>query len=170
MSTYDMEKIVVGREAEVQRFRDIMMELLRTPTSEERALVMLLWGLGGIGKTTLTRIFHDTAQMESPFDRAFHVELLDWEVERSQNHRLQVGRDALDPEDVLDAMVYFFDPDQQRAQFRRYRSAKEERREAERKIQEVVGTHADSRFAWLSGLTTKVLAALLRWGTLQPLC
>src|SRR3712207_3926894 len=72
------------------------------------------------------------------------------------------SRDALDPEDVLDAIVYFFDPEEQSAQFRRYREVKEERRKAELKVQEVVGTPADSRITALSGLTTKAIATLLR--------
>jgi hypothetical protein len=90
------------------------------------------------------------------------VSRLDWEEVRHRNHRLQVAREQLDPEDMLDAIVDHFDPDGNDRVFGRYRKVKEERQRAEKAVEAQLGPETHSQLAPLRGLSVKAVAELAR--------
>lgn len=157
------ELILVGREAEQLRFQEVAHELLRTDErGEQRPLVMLMWGLGGIGKTTLTKMFLDIALTMSPFERDLEATRLDWEVERHSNHRLSSEPHHLDAEQVMEAIARHFDPDGKTKLFQNYQAAKKERVQAEKKVEAQLIPAGHQALAPLRTLSVKGVAQLMR--------
>ncbi|PZU97567.1 MAG: hypothetical protein DCF32_20345 [Leptolyngbya sp.] len=73
----------------------------RDPTPEPEPSVLLFYGPGGMGKTTLTLRLRTIAQSESPFKGQVNTLFLDWEKEQKLTVDLQVGHDHISPETVL---------------------------------------------------------------------
>jgi hypothetical protein len=115
-----MPELFLARTEEQRQFRQILDSLatpkLRRwfptisrwlPPAPELRLprILLFYGEGGMGKSTLLRRLRTIAAGELPSDRAFVQQFeifeLDWEARRPWNPNLQVGHDAIAPEDVL---------------------------------------------------------------------
>ncbi|MBE9112998.1 hypothetical protein IQ273_26790 [Nodosilinea sp. LEGE 07298] len=73
----------------------------RNPTPEPEPSVLLFYGPGGMGKTTLTQRLRTIAQNETPFKSQVNTLFLDWEHEQKLTVELQVGHDNISPDTVL---------------------------------------------------------------------
>jgi tetratricopeptide (TPR) repeat protein len=178
----DLNEIFIGRDQQLDLF-DIYLERWKrlmaalplrpeTPTSfipspdrKIQGLVVLLYGCGGFGKSTLLRRYRDMA-LES--DRNLAVsEIVDWEFDLGIHHGIfnpPQGRD-------LDAGDYFrIVCDQlaaklgkRRDQFREYNDAATRVEAARKGIgKEIERLQQDDRYAWLRKATSKEAVALLR--------
>ncbi len=98
-------ELFLGRVEEQEQFRRALHTLLAPPTDDDPPWVFLLYGEGGMGKSKLARRFRDIAQTEAPFESAFHTLLVDWELERDHDLRLQISRDDIRVETVFDILA-----------------------------------------------------------------
>lgn len=92
----------IGRIEEQSRFIHALLELKRTSFEEKQPYIFLLYGDGGMGKTTLLKRFHQVA-IEKPFRDVCSTLLIDWEYERNQNIYL-ASNDSIQPITVSDAI------------------------------------------------------------------
>ena len=97
-------KLFLGRVEEQKQFRAALNEVLRPPPDETLPYIFLLYGDGGMGKTSLAKRFCDIARDEVPFEGEFQILRVDWEDERSRTVRLQGGRAHVSPETVFDIL------------------------------------------------------------------
>ncbi|MCB0028427.1 MAG: ATP-binding protein, partial [Anaerolineales bacterium] len=95
------DRVFVGRVEEQKQFRAALAETLNPPAGENLPYVFLLYGDGGIGKTTLAKRFRDIALQEAPFKDKVQMLWIDWEDERKKFPELQVGREQIQAEDVF---------------------------------------------------------------------
>src|SRR5262245_18524011 len=98
---YVNNHIFLGRVEEQKQFRNVLNEMLNT-TDEDLPWVVLLYGDGGMGKTTLASRFRDIARGEEPFAGAFEMLWIDWEELRRRHVALQSDRERVAPEAVFD--------------------------------------------------------------------
>jgi hypothetical protein len=104
---YVDDKLFLGRVEEQKQFRAALNEVLAPPPGEDLPYIFLLYGDGGMGKTTLAKRFRDIAQNEQPFEGEFQVLWVDWDYERDRSRhatRLRVGREHISPEVVFDIL------------------------------------------------------------------
>ena len=94
-----------GRVEEQKRFRDALSETITPPSGENLPYVFLVYGDGGIGKSTLSRRFCDIATEEHSLWKPVHTLWIDWEEARRRLPALQVGHNAIAPETVFDVIV-----------------------------------------------------------------
>ncbi|MFO3796784.1 MAG: hypothetical protein ACK8QZ_05805 [Anaerolineales bacterium] len=97
-------KLFLGRVEEQKQFRAALKEVLHPPSDETLPYIFLLYGDGGMGKTTLAKRLCDIAESEPPFAGKFQTLWLDWEDERRRWSALQVGREHIRPETVFDVI------------------------------------------------------------------
>ena len=160
----ELDKIFIGREQEMETFRRFLTEFRNTPSSETRPMVILMWGLGGIGKSSLTRKFVEISN-EKLFRDLFAVERLDWELFRElDTKRFAIEREKVAAEDVLDGIVAYFEQGERDSAFSDYRKAKDQRIKAEAELAKLLQPGGDSQLAPVSGLATRGIGALIRWG------
>ena len=76
------------------------------PGSEEdaRAAILLFYGAGGMGKTSLVRRLRKLVTEEREFNGQVNSLFLDWEDEQKLTLDLQVGHDFIEPETVLNVL------------------------------------------------------------------
>lgn len=91
-----------GRVEEQKQFRSALSDILTPPPDESLPYVLMLYGDGGIGKSTLAQRFYDIARTE--YREQFHALWMDWENERLRNPSLQVGRERISTETVFDTI------------------------------------------------------------------
>ena len=96
--------IFLGRVEEQWRFSGALLELLDLPVGDGLPYVFLLYGDGGMGKTTLAKRFRAIARDERPFKGRFQILWVDWEDERQRHASLRVGREHVGPEAVFDVL------------------------------------------------------------------
>ncbi|HEU0175963.1 MAG TPA: tetratricopeptide repeat protein [Blastocatellia bacterium] len=162
-SIYVNNHIFLGRVEEQKQFRNVLGEVLNT-TDEELPWVVLLYGDGGMGKTTLAARFRDIAQGEEPFTGAFETLQIDWEELRRRHVSLQANRESITPEAVFDALHAAIPQDWKR-HFNKYQEAVKLRAEAEKKASEAMSVAGErDSLSELRGLGAGALAKLARQG------
>jgi len=160
-SIYVNNHIFLGRVEEQKQFRNVLGEVLNT-TDEELPWVVLLYGDGGMGKTTLAARFRDIARGEEPFAGAFETLQIDWEELRRRHLSLQADRESITPEAVLDALHAAIPQDWKR-HFNKYQEAVKLRAEAEKKASEAMSVAGErDSLSELRGLGAGALAKLAR--------
>ncbi len=95
------DRLFLGRVEEQKQFRAALTEVLAQPNQEELPYIFLLYGLGGMGKTTLAKRLRDIARLEPPYEGDFQELWIDWEEEARLSPALQVGREHVSAESVL---------------------------------------------------------------------
>lgn len=152
-----------GRVEEQKRFRDALREQLRPPYGETLPYVFLLYGDGGIGKTTLAQRFLDIVTIEQPFEGAFRTLHVDWQDERTRYAALQVGRKDISAEAVFGAIHAAALRNGWGKFFGRYHAARDGREEAVRKAtKELPAVTQRDQWAELQTLSAAGLAKLVR--------
>jgi Flp pilus assembly protein TadD len=158
-------KLFLGRVEEQKQFRLALSETLYQNAGEELPYIFLLYGDGGIGKTTLAKRFQDIAQTELSFKDRAQVLWLDWEEERRKFAALQVGREHIKAETVLRVICEVFKRCGLVKSFKAYNDALKMRDEVERKAVEVMSTSNErEQFTELRGASTNLIASALRTG------
>jgi hypothetical protein len=152
-----------GRVEEQKRFRAALQETLQPLPGEDLPYVFLLYGDGGIGKTTLARRFRDIAAQEAPFKDKIQILWLDWEEERRLSPALQVGREHIAPETVFDTLFTVVQRAGWEERFETYQKTLIKRREAEHAAAQALSS-AEERpeLAALRGAGAATLAKILR--------
>ncbi|MGH9755504.1 MAG: tetratricopeptide repeat protein, partial [Blastocatellia bacterium] len=160
---YVNNHIFLGRVEEQKQFRNVLGEVLNT-TGEELPWVALLYGDGGMGKTTLAARFRDIAQGEEPFAGAFETLAIDWEELRRRHVSLQADRESIAPEAVFDALHAAIPQDWKR-HFNKYREAVKLRAEAEKKASDALSVAGErDSLSELRGMGAGAMAKLVRQG------
>jgi tetratricopeptide (TPR) repeat protein len=160
-SIYVNNHIFLGRVEEQKQFRNVLSEVLNT-ADEELPWVVLLYGDGGMGKTTLAARFRDIARGEEPFAGAFETLQIDWEELRRRHVSLQANRESITPEAVFDALHAAI-PQNWKRHFNKYQEAVKLRAEVEKKASEAMSAAGErDSLSELRGLGAGALAKLAR--------
>jgi len=160
---YVDKTLFLGRVEEQKQFRAALNEVLAAPPGEDLPYVLLLFGDGGMGKTTLAKRFRDIAQMEQPFEGEFQVLWVDWEDERGRCAALQVGREHISPETVFDVIHANAVMHNWGRHFGAYQDAVKKRGEAEKKAAEALSADGErDDLAALRGASATAVAKVLR--------
>jgi tetratricopeptide (TPR) repeat protein len=101
---YVDNELFLGRVEEQKQFRAALHEILSSPHGETLPYVFLLYGDGGIGKTTLAKRFRDIACNEPGLEGEFQTWAIDWETQRQYASALRGPRDQVSIEAVLDIL------------------------------------------------------------------
>lgn len=162
---YIDNKLFLGRIEEQKQFRAVLTEILHPPSDEDLPYILLLYGDGGMGKTTLARRFCDIARDELAFEREFQIQWIDWEDERRRTARLQVGREHVSPETVFDVIHANAVKQNWGRHFGAYQEAVKKRSEAEKKAAAVLEASSErDELAPLRGVGAGAIAKVLRMG------
>jgi len=162
---YVNQNLFLGRVEEQKQFRHVLQEMLTPPPGETLPYVLLLYGQGGMGKTTLAQRFRDIATLEPPFEGSFQTVWIDWEEKQRKLPALQVGRQLISPETVYDIIhdALIQTNNQWGRYFRRYQKLLKERSTVEKKAAEILtGGDQDELTQTLRGATTTLLAKAIR--------
>jgi len=152
-----------GRVEEQKQFRAALQETLQPPRDETLPYIILLYGDGGIGKTTLALRFRDIAEKEKPFKGKVLTLWVDWAAERDRWSELQVGWEHIRPETVFDILYTLAARQGWEKGFEAYRRIRDERQKVEVKaLQALQMTGERDELAPLRGLSAGILAALVR--------
>jgi tetratricopeptide (TPR) repeat protein len=147
-----MTRIFLARTEEQKRFREVLRSLqpnagsrwfsenLPTvvkylPAKKEVVStsphIFLLYGEGGMGKTSLGRRFCELAGEEFP--NCFDVLRLDWEEAKNEDQSLNVGHESIRPESVL-ATIYLAVSKGREGIFEKYRQVEKTLKQIEEKV------------------------------------
>ena len=160
---YVDDKLFLGRVEEQKQFRAALNEVLAPPPGEDLPYIFLLYGDGGMGKTTLAKRFRDIAQNEQPFESAFQMLWIDWEVERMHTTRLRVGREHISPEVVFDILHEKAIQAGWGREFEVYQRAVTTRAEAEKKAAAALEPSGErDEFAEVRHASASTIAKILR--------
>jgi tetratricopeptide (TPR) repeat protein len=145
-----MARIFLARTEEQKRFREVLRSLQPSvswfsknlptvakylPAKKETVStsphIFLLYGEGGMGKTSLGRRFCDLTREEFP-DR-FQVLRLDWEEAKNEYPSLNVGHESIRPESVLET-IYLTVSKGREGIFEKYRQVEKTLKQIEDKV------------------------------------
>ncbi|MDW8328170.1 MAG: hypothetical protein RMK99_16525, partial [Anaerolineales bacterium] len=156
-------KMFLGRVEEQKQFRAALHEVLHPPHGETLPYIFLLYGDGGMGKTTLAKRFCDIARDEPPFKGRFQILWIDWEDERNRSSALRVGHAHISPETVFDTILAVATRAGWGNDFGAYQRAVRAREEAQKKAAAALEP-SDERdeFAALRGAGASAIAKVLR--------
>ncbi|MFZ2488638.1 MAG: tetratricopeptide repeat protein [Anaerolineae bacterium] len=157
------EKLFLGRDEQQNRFRAALTEVLNPTVSEVEPYIFLLFGIGGMGKTTLARRFRDIALTEVPFEGDFKVLSLDWEERARLTPGLQVGREHISPETVFGVLHGEAVAKGWGKSFKDYQNVVQERAKVEQKAAKALAA-GDQRsdFSGLGEVGATVVGKMLR--------
>ena len=156
-------KPFLGRIEEQKQFRAALKEILGAPKSETLPYIFLLYGDGGIGKTTLARRFRDIASDEVDFRGKFDLLWVDWEDEQKKFAALQVGREHISPESVFDVIFTVAQRNGWGKYFSAYKNAIQQRKVADKKAAETLSASGEKdEFALLRGASAGAIATFIR--------
>ncbi|MCA9988656.1 MAG: ATP-binding protein, partial [Anaerolineales bacterium] len=157
------DRVFVGRVEEQKQFRAALAETLNPPAGENLPYVFLLYGDGGIGKTTLAKRFRDIALQEAPFKDKVQMLWIDWEDERKKFPELQVGREQIQAEDVFDVIRAAAVRNRWGRQFVAYTKALKQTAEAKQQVAEMLTTGDKSdELALVHHLSVAAIAKIVR--------
>lgn len=161
-------RLFLGRIEEQKQFRQALQDTLPPPPGEELPYIFLLYGSGGIGKSTLARRFKDIAEIEPSFEGKFFTLWIDWEDERRKHPALKVGRDQISVETVFERIHATIIQNNEKwgRHFGRYQKMVRERSAIEKQAAEILtgGGGTNDEFSHkLVGATTSALAKIIRW-------
>ncbi|MFQ5421629.1 MAG: hypothetical protein ACE5EY_14850, partial [Anaerolineae bacterium] len=157
------EKPFLGRVDEQKQFRAALADLLDANDKEDQPYVCLLYGDGGIGKTTLAGRFDGISAEERPFAGQFQSLWVDWEDERKKNPGLQVGRESVTAEALFKGIYDAAIRQKWGRRFTGYRKAIQKSTQAEKKIAEVLtGEDSWDELAVIRNVSVSVLAKIVR--------
>jgi hypothetical protein len=150
-----------GRVEEQKQFRATLAELLVTPSHETLPFVLLLFGDGGIGKTTLASRFRDIVQGE--FREQFQLLWVDWEDERRMAPRLQVGREHIGADELFESLYAIARRAGWEKPFARYHSERQQRAAVtEQALTALASEREDAQLAALRGAGSALIAQFVR--------
>ena len=89
---YVDNKPFLGRQDEQDHFREILRTALVAWDGDAAPCIVLIHGVGGIGKSQPTRRLRDIALYDASFESRFHVLRVDWEVVRHHTPALRLAR------------------------------------------------------------------------------
>ncbi|MFW6183365.1 MAG: hypothetical protein ACOC8X_06175, partial [Chloroflexota bacterium] len=158
------DKIFVGRVEEQKQFRAALSEVLEPPAKEDLPYVCLLYGDGGMGKTTLVKRYCDIAQHEEPFADQFQVLWVDWEDERKKFPSLQVGENRISEEAIFKIIHAAAIREKWGRQFAAYRRAQKQQEESAQQVAEMLEGEGgwSSKMSLLRAVGMDALASILR--------
>ncbi len=113
------------------------------PHGEDLPYIFLLYGIGGMGKTTLAKRFRDIATMEPPYEGNFQVLWIDWEEEARRSAALQVGRENVSPETVFQIMHAAAVREEWGRHFQAYQKAVKARSEVDKEAAKALAASGD---------------------------
>ncbi len=157
-----------GRVEEQKRFRDALSETINPPSGENLPYVFLVYGDGGIGKSTLSRRFCDIATEKHSVWCPIHTLWIDWEEARRRLPALQVGHDAIAPETVFDVIVHTAQTQRRGWQgyFTAYHETQQRRASAEHTAHQVLDSATERpELRELRSAGATALAKILRVGS-----
>ena len=158
-------KPFLGRVEEQKQFRAALREVLNPPRGETLPYVFLLYGDGGIGKTTLARRYRDIATGEKPFRGNAPVLWVDWDEERLRFAAQQVGREYISADTVFDVIFTAAQRQGWEKHFDAYRKTLEKRRQAEHQAaQALTSGEGRDELAPLRSAGAAALARIMRQG------
>ncbi|NER81186.1 MAG: hypothetical protein F6K42_16785, partial [Leptolyngbya sp. SIO1D8] len=176
-----IEDIFLARTEEQQQFRRMLSALLPSglrkhfPTfsqvlppekSYSQSSILLFYGEGGMGKTSLMRRLEKIVTQEKEFKGKVNTLFLDWEDEQKLTLDLQVGHDFIEPETVLSVLHRALVKADWGGYFSEYEQALQELRSAESKVEDLLRGQPERDLPdRLSKLGAKGLAYFIR---LQP--
>jgi len=169
----------LGRIEEQSRFREALRQVMRdtSATAEMKDMfgsgdpsalpfVFLLYGEGGMDKSTLAKQLRHIATTEAEFKGHFESLWLDWEARKQIDLKL-VARDSVSPETVFEHIYAVCRDAGFGKEFDPYEAALKTRVDAEKKVAQAldatVGEGRD-RYGAVRELGAKGLAWLLRTG------
>lgn len=157
--------LFLGRVEEQKQFRAALKEVIDPPTEEIQPYIFLLFGDGGMGKTTLAKRFRDIAKDDHPFEGEFQILWVDWEDERKKYAALQVGREHIRPETVFDILHAKTVNMHWTRYFREYQDAIKKRAEAEKQATVALSSIGErDDLVALRGAGAGAVAKILRLG------
>ena len=158
------DKIFVGRVEEQKQFRAALSEVIDPPTREDLPYVCLLYGDGGMGKSTLVRRFCAIAHEEKPFAGSFQILWIDWEDERKKFPALQVAQNQINEETVFGIIHAAAIREKWGRQFAAYLNALKRQEETAQQVQEVLAGDNDwDEMGILRAIGLDALASIIRY-------
>lgn len=163
---YVENNIFLGRIEEQKQFRVALNDLLNESQEEEESpYILLLYGDGGMGKTSLAKRLRDIAQTEPPFEGEFQFLWIDWEEERARYSSLKSSRELISPEAVFDVIHAVAVRNKFGSYFTDYQTMVKQRGDVEKKAaQALISNQQKDELVELSNLSASALAGLIKSG------
>jgi tetratricopeptide (TPR) repeat protein len=175
-----MTNLFLGRTEEQQQFRRVLksfqpggmqryfptiVKFLTRSEPEERnfPFVLLFYGEGGMGKTSLIDRLRWIVGHEKAFMGKFNLLFLDWEVRKNNNPDLRVGHDYIEPEAVLADIHKQMVDAGWGSYFNDYRSLVKQLKDIDRKVDREVKSPPDKdAYPEVRKLGAKTIAWMIR--------